>query len=359
MSTEDPTQALQRWLESPPGTKPPAELEPDVVQAIYALRPERAPAPRVTADDILASITEGPLANRARAPTSRGGDVVAFPGSTLPELDETTGRSVEAGPVAPLPPRRSPWRWVGGASGLGLLAAAAASVVLLVLPDAARHDPAAPVSSTFEAEPAPSPATATGPAAADPAASQAAPAPDAKADPGPADDLQQRSVPAAEPIAAVEEAPPAEIGAASGARAEGVYEMDGAGRLRDRAGIPELAADEEASGELEALGYLDPSGWRAVTDPKTQVHVDLVLAEAAQLATRGDLRGAGARAAQAVEPPVRAGQYAAWMAARYYLDAGAPRDAEKIARRGLELSADPSPERDQLQAVYDLARRRR
>jgi hypothetical protein len=55
--------ALQSWIESEPGTPPPAILPIGIVEATYALRPELAPAPRVSIDDILESVTSGPLAS--------------------------------------------------------------------------------------------------------------------------------------------------------------------------------------------------------------------------------------------------------------------------------------------------------
>lgn len=57
--------ALAEWLEAHPGTAPPKDVDADVLQAIYALRPELAPEPGVTADDILSLVTDGPLAGPA------------------------------------------------------------------------------------------------------------------------------------------------------------------------------------------------------------------------------------------------------------------------------------------------------
>ena len=53
-SREDQAGSFGRWLDQTPGSPPPADVDPDVVEAIYALRPDLAPAPRLTADDILA-----------------------------------------------------------------------------------------------------------------------------------------------------------------------------------------------------------------------------------------------------------------------------------------------------------------
>lgn len=63
MSENRQAQSLARWLDSSPGDAPPADLAEDVVQAVLALRPDRAPAPRVGVLDILDAVQEGPLAS--------------------------------------------------------------------------------------------------------------------------------------------------------------------------------------------------------------------------------------------------------------------------------------------------------
>jgi hypothetical protein len=55
-------EALRRWLEAGPGTAPPDLLPIGIVEAFYALRPEMAPAPSLGIEDILNSVTEGPFA---------------------------------------------------------------------------------------------------------------------------------------------------------------------------------------------------------------------------------------------------------------------------------------------------------
>jgi len=62
VSTESAPTLLSRWLQAEPGAgSAPAGLEAEVVEAIYALRPERAPAARLTIDQILAEVELGPL----------------------------------------------------------------------------------------------------------------------------------------------------------------------------------------------------------------------------------------------------------------------------------------------------------
>ncbi|MEC9389197.1 MAG: hypothetical protein VX944_03915 [Myxococcota bacterium] len=60
-------QALARWLSTPAGGPIPDSLEPEVVEAIIALRPERAPPHTITIEAVLAAITEGPLMDPAVA----------------------------------------------------------------------------------------------------------------------------------------------------------------------------------------------------------------------------------------------------------------------------------------------------
>ena len=56
--------ALQTWLNSPPGTAPPSTLPIGVVEAAYALRPDLAPAVQFGIEDILEEVKAGPLATK-------------------------------------------------------------------------------------------------------------------------------------------------------------------------------------------------------------------------------------------------------------------------------------------------------
>ena len=107
MTEEQKAQRLAEWLAEPSGSPPPDGLDPDVVAAVYALRPDRAPSPRVSLDDIFAGVQEGPFATPA--PTTA--QVIGFP---MPAK------------------KRGPSRmWMLPTLGLGLAAAAA---TLLVFP---------------------------------------------------------------------------------------------------------------------------------------------------------------------------------------------------------------------------------
>lgn len=133
MSPDDQARLLAEWLESHPGEEPPAGLDPDVVETVYALRPDLAPAPRLDLDDLLGSVASGPLA----AP----GEVLPFPEAAPHEPAE----------VAPLSSRR---RWAAA----GTMLALAAAVVLVVLaPRAAREEPRVASELDAVADAAPEP----------------------------------------------------------------------------------------------------------------------------------------------------------------------------------------------------------
>ena len=70
-------EALRSWLEAGPGTPPPDILPIGVVEAFYALRPDMAPAPSVGIEEILNSVTEGPF-----APATPSAELIDFPAST-------------------------------------------------------------------------------------------------------------------------------------------------------------------------------------------------------------------------------------------------------------------------------------
>ena len=108
-------ESLAAWLGSPPGTPPPRNLPIGVVEATYALRPELAPAPRLSIDEVLSGLSEGPLAAQEN-PTLR---VVETPTVTAPST-APSGR----------------WANIGGTRVWGAVALAAA-ILLTVIPDSA------------------------------------------------------------------------------------------------------------------------------------------------------------------------------------------------------------------------------
>lgn len=129
---ENQARALADWLEAPPGTDPPEGVDDDVLEAIYALHPERAPAPRVSVDDILAGVGEGPLAgpvpvstdagDPVDAPTQEGSAVAPSAAGAVPGVPEPANRPMSGFP-----------RWLLG-GGIAALAAAALVGVGLMSP---------------------------------------------------------------------------------------------------------------------------------------------------------------------------------------------------------------------------------
>ena len=69
MTPEEQAQKLAEWLDSAPGDAPPPGIDPEALEAIYALHPERAPEAKVGVDDILSRIESGPfVTTRQRQP---------------------------------------------------------------------------------------------------------------------------------------------------------------------------------------------------------------------------------------------------------------------------------------------------
>lgn len=355
MSHDEPSDALARWLEADPGTEPPAGLDDDVVEAIVALRPEHAPAPRVSADDILALVTEGPLA----AP--EGGEVVPFPHRAPPPTAEPE-QAVDASTPS-LPPRWSSLARWGGASGLGLALAAAATLFIVAVP--VMQSPEAP-SAQSEAPPVVAPRPL--PAAAD----DDEPAPEPEPEP---DDLAQASsgveglgdaaaqaAPAAAPPPPAQKTAPARPRAAARAPAAEpppTYPMGGA-PVADGNLIPELAELEEAMAE-DAVADADaeapaldldtlraaavpadarPDSWQQGLAAADRERVQALLDAADEAARSGEPGKAGDIAARGIAPPDAAGQAAALAAFDHYRVAGDTTAAIGAAQRGLAYPAN-------------------
>lgn len=360
MNQEEQATALARWLSGPPGTPPPTALDPEVVESVYALRPELAPPADLDLDELLGSVAAGPLAGpdaRVASTGGAGGEVVPFPAVATPAEVAPTARAERRG-----------WaRWAtvaaGGTSGLGLLVAAAAVLLFVAIPASrAPSDDAAPAASA--------PALLSQPVAASPA-----PRPDGGAP-------QKNEAPAARPAAEGIAAPPPPPAVADAPAAK---PMQGGAVWRDPTTIPELSAgvaleDAVADAEAEekvargraeedaparAPAASEPrgpepgrsaavptdwtaNGWRRGLDPATQQVFDAALTEGEALVRAGNPRGGGDRLAAAVGAPARAGQHAAVRAAAAYLQAGDPAAAAAVARRGLALSSDNTPERSAL-----------
>lgn len=118
MSVEQQAQALADWLADNPGAEPPAGVDTDVIEAVYSLRPDLAPAPRVSMDDILGMVSSGPLAAPA---------IVAAPIETAP-AKKTVVSTVPQVVSTPTPANNNRRLW----AVLGGVAAMAAAVLVTV-----------------------------------------------------------------------------------------------------------------------------------------------------------------------------------------------------------------------------------
>lgn len=128
MTTEDPQpRLLAEWLAAPAGTPAPEGLDPEVAAAVYALRPDRSPAPRVAMSDIFAAVASGPFARAEGTGTETTTPAGGFPG---------VGARRTAGIEERAPRKRASRWWMTPAVGLSLAAAAA---LLVVIPTSERY----------------------------------------------------------------------------------------------------------------------------------------------------------------------------------------------------------------------------
>ncbi|MEC8423849.1 MAG: hypothetical protein VX000_08735, partial [Myxococcota bacterium] len=130
------------------GASSPHELDPDVLDAVSVLQPARAPAPRVSIDDILAAVEAGPL---ARAHTTDA------PDGTVPTGDGSHAHRSGAPPAA----RRRLPTWVWPSLGGIAMAATALLFVAPVAQQAMDAPPAGSVASEPEAQQTPRTLTTT------------------------------------------------------------------------------------------------------------------------------------------------------------------------------------------------------
>lgn len=130
---------LAGWLDS---GEFPDEAEDPELEAVFALRPELAPAPRVSIDDILGAVREGPLAERP----------VGAPEPTLPASIGELPEPVVVANTVPREHRRLPPWFLPGAGVL--LMAALALLVVLPVKDAAPRlaAPTTPIMASAPAE---------------------------------------------------------------------------------------------------------------------------------------------------------------------------------------------------------------
>ena len=148
MSIEQQAEQLAEWLEANPGTPPPADIDPEVIEAVYSLRPELAPPARVDLDEILGSVEEGPFQQRTEEipiPPVATADTLAEV-IQLSSMRQQSRRAVansvdpsfdseRRAPQRPHPSQQrlnvSPRFLLGSIGGVALLAAACALFILV------------------------------------------------------------------------------------------------------------------------------------------------------------------------------------------------------------------------------------
>lgn len=121
MTPEEQAKALSEWLEQPPGSPPPEGIDKEVLETIYVFQPERAPAAKISVQDILQIVESGPYAPQN-------------------PQQETPDSSKNAGVVVLSQERRKRRKLWSGAGAI----AAAAAVLIIALPqqdDAAKIGP--------------------------------------------------------------------------------------------------------------------------------------------------------------------------------------------------------------------------
>lgn len=385
--TPEEARAFGRWLDRP-GDPPPEDLDEDVLQAVYAIRPDLAPAPQVSIDDILEGVSAGPFASDEGAEpasqTGEGADIVPFP---APEpAPETEGGGEPPSGKADRP--GTTVRWAGGIGGAGLALVVAATLLLTLFP----REPsqlATEMSPAVAMDEAPQKAELEHQIAEAPA--EAAPARDLMAAPAPAPSVEPRPAAAApEPTAAPAARPRAVVAAPEEAEAEPTepvadevadlgdvaapaavepdsYDIEGRSALSQRSVIPEVAAQStEAVDELEAKaddtvqareaeeagpgGYTTPSWW-AGAPTEVRVMADNTLARANALAARGKpAQGADLLAAALTGPGPVAHQLAI-RAAELYLEAGDPAAARSVLRRAATFGSPTADQRARVTAL--------
>lgn len=379
MNEKQQADLLQRWLASGARGEPPAGLDPDTVASIYALRPDLAPAPRLTVDDLLDGLTAGPFAT-PEPEAEGGGEVVPFPvpASRPPVVPPVA----VADPLSPAPGSHRRW-WIGG--GAGLLAAAAAALLVLSPHDAPTPQRAKVASAPEQTAPADLPAPSAAPAApAQVAASEVLP--DASAGQvvgnaqgglmGGAIASSNTTAPAAGDLSArTRTAGPTTAGYAAGAA--GYVAAPPASPLAEQDAVAAADAEDVQSGGASGWGRADQALNTAVDEkeearpePKLATRAASVAAESAApapaaaskpteapafdanpvLAAASKLASSDPlAAARQLEPFIRQGtaadgQRIALAAARYARDAGDLDKAEALARAGLARGASGSPD---------------
>lgn len=392
---------LADWLKSPPGTPAPEGLDEDVLAAVYALRPDRAPPLGLTIDTILDGVESGPFAPH-------------------PGLSGGSGRKdVSRRDPGPRRPRRVGSRAWWAIPGAGLVLTALAVTLIAVKVGGSLYLQSPEMARLSEAPSAPTSSTPTDDAGAPAAPMLDAPAPDAApsataAAPRPMEEINEAPPPAKAPStiaeagssaglsdapadelagpttrerdaapttatvapAAVPTAPPLDVAAASPAPAPELAKSSSSARgyssadkmagddedanldrkeKRDEA--PQRASAQRPSAEAAPAGsavQAQTGGGSTPFDYNPSFYTaypELSAAYAAALANESAGRYSEALATYAgflVSPHTDVAQDAAWRAARCLRSLGRLDDALTTVQSGLRRSSSNTPYRTNL-----------
>ena len=137
MSIEHEAEKLAQWLEANPGTLPPEGLDPEVIEAVYALRPDLAPAPTIDLNDIFDTVQAQQAVEDAEEPEQLAEVIQLAPLRTQEEAKSNRrngdGRPRPQPAVQDTSPpiNISPKFLLGTVGSVALLAAAAALFILV------------------------------------------------------------------------------------------------------------------------------------------------------------------------------------------------------------------------------------
>ncbi|MBN1337617.1 MAG: hypothetical protein JXB39_16820 [Deltaproteobacteria bacterium] len=318
LSIEAQASRLARYLEERPGAALPDGVDPEVLEALWVIRPDLAPAPRVTVEEILSGVTAGPFASEGVPLTLR--------------------------PRTEAPRARVRPRFVAWGSGIGALAVAALALVVVRphlprdIPESALPPPPSPVA---EAPAPPADEALEAPAAPQtvPASTQAPPLRPAErtipevlpAAPAPIGEAP-RALPIPEVPAPGDESIEARGGLSAGF-AESIEKGEGLGRSA-QASAPSAAPVESAL-RVPAASDEGVYGWPH--DAASPAPAERLRANAAEMPPDADdaVEGLAPLLARLEDPDPTVAQDAALRAARLQLEAGLPTAALVTVDRGL------------------------
>ncbi len=304
MSETTSADALARWL-ADPSRPPPEDLDEDVLAAVIALRPDLAPPPRVTVDDIL----NGP-APAMTAPRASGGEVVPL-----------FRRAIAA---------------AGGLAGLGLLTATAATLFLVARPLLEEAQAPAPSASWVEDAVA-QPGTAAEPPAQEAPKAQAE---EAVAPPAPTLEKKQDASPQRDDRLADD----SYAGAAERSAMPAPEDLDAIAAAPSAAGSS--YGEGAGASPLETLrAAAVPSEGPLVASSPAKDELQSTL-EGSRKSNRAESAKSVETEAPPAAAPVDAG--AAEATARNHLAAGRPQDALEVLAIALQVHTSNTPWRSQL-----------